>query len=164
MGHRFAPRLGDGFQVFHDAQIALEMLLGEHADVPAGPAAGGAPVVVAEGGVRRHGSAQQPECQRSVDHDAGALLQAVGEDFLLHAPVEHVEAILDDVHAANGFTLPNLVEGEVRYAHGAHLALVDQAVQGVHGLVEGSVDVRPVDQQDVNVVGAQVLQALLHRG
>ena len=33
----------------------------------------------------------------------------------------------------------------------------------MHGLVEGRVDVGPVDEEYVQVVGAQVLEALLHR-
>ena len=102
-----------------------------------------------------------PRGERAIHHDTSALLQAVGEDFLFHAPVEHVEAVLHDVHAANGFAFADLVEREIRYADGAHLALVHEAVQGVHGLVERRVDIGPVDEQHVQVIGSQVLQALL---
>ena len=140
------------------------MLLGEYAHVPAGPAAGAAPVVAAEGGIRGHRAGQQPKGQRPIDHHAGALLHAVGKDFLLHAPVEHIEAILHDVHAADRLTFLDLLQGEVGDADGSHLALVYQPIQRVHGLVEGGIDVGPVDEQHVQVVGAKVLQALLHGG
>ena len=129
------------------------MLFSEDAHVPARPTAGGPPVVAAKGSVRRHGARQQAEGQWAVHHDAGAPFEAVGEYLLLHSTVEHVEAVLDDVHAADGLALPDLVEGEVRYAYGADLALMDEAVQRVHGLVEGGIDVRPVDEQHVQVIG-----------
>ena len=79
VGHLLAPRVGYGFQILHNLQVALEILLGEYADIPARPAAGGAPVVVPERGVRGQRAGEQAERQRAVHHHSGALFQAVGK-------------------------------------------------------------------------------------
>ena len=66
-------------------------------------------------------------------------------------------------------TLPNrhtrldLVAFEVRQTHEPHLALADDVVERAHRLLERGQPVGPVHEVDVDVIGAEVLQALVDR-
>ena len=55
-----------------------------------------------------------------------------------------------------------LVRREVAGAEMAHLALAAQRLEGAGQFVEIGQRIGPVDQQQVEVVGAQCLQRLLH--
>ena len=61
----------------------------------------------------------------------------------------HLEALL------------HLLRGEVGNARVAHLALLDQVVDGLHALAEDHLVEGPVDLVEVDVVGVQVPQAAL---
>jgi len=65
-----------------------------------------------------------------------------------HAPVQRLE----------------LVAGEVRHPHVAHLAVLLQAAEGLGHFVEVHQRVGAVDQQQVQAVGAELAQRFLGRG
>ena len=92
------------------------------------------------------------------------MLQAEGQDVLVHAAVEHVVAALHHVDAARLHALLHLPLGEVGDADKAGLALPHDLVERAHRLLERCGRVRPVDEQDVHVVRAEIEQALIDGG
>src|SRR4051794_14359826 len=91
------------------------------------------------------------------------MLVAVRQDLRLHATVEHVPAVLHDVDAPHGHARFDLFELEVRQAYETHLALLHDLVERSHRLFERRVPVGPVHEIHVDVVGPEVLQALVDR-
>jgi hypothetical protein len=91
------------------------------------------------------------------------VLGAVREDVGLHPAVEHVPAVLHDVDPAHRHARLDLFELEVRKTDVAHLAFAHDAVERLHRLLERSETVGPVHEVHVDVVGAEVLQALVDR-
>ena len=81
----------------------------------------------------------------------------------LHAAVEHVPAVLHDVDAPHGHARLDLLELEVREADESDLAFAHDVVERLHRLLERGQAVGPVHEVDVDVVGAEVLQALVDR-
>src|SRR6266851_3172781 len=91
------------------------------------------------------------------------MSRAVRKDLALHPSVEHMPAILYDIDAANLHAGFELGEAKIRHADIAHLALLDDVIEGAHRLFERRVDIRPMHQIDIDVIGLQVPQALLDR-
>src|SRR5262245_9091073 len=122
----------------------------------------GTPVVRAE--VRLLGKRARQEAigERSVCHDADAVLPAVREDVALHAPVEQFPAVLGYVDAPHAHACLDLTSPEVRDADEAGFSLADDVLEGAHRLLEGRDVVGPVDEVDIDAVGAEVLEALLY--
>ena len=82
---------------------------------------------------------------------------------MLHAPVEQVQAVLRDVDPPGLHAGRDVVAGEVRDADEADLAVAHDVVEGAHGLLERRRTVGPVHEVHVDVVGPEVLQALVDR-
>ena len=140
------------------------MLLGEDAHVPPWSATRRPPVVLAKSCVLGESAGQEAEGQRSVYHHPYALLQEIGKHLLLHAPVKHVETVLHHLDPPGGRAFLDLAQVEIGHPHRAHLPLLNDAVQRMHGLVEGRGHVGPVNQQHIQVICLEVPQALLDGG
>src|SRR5215470_18690649 len=158
---------GEPFQVLHHAEVTREALAAEERIEELDRAhlvRAGAPVVRAEVDALGEGAGQQTVGERPVRHDADAVLAAVREDLALHAPVEHVPAVLGDVDAPHTPAGLNLLAFEVRNADEARLSLTDDVLEGAHRLFERRLRIGPVHQVDVDAVGAEVREALFDRG
>jgi hypothetical protein len=83
------------------------------------------------------------------------VLAAIREDLALHAPVEQVPAVLGDVDAPHARAGLDLLPLEVRHADEAGLPLADDVLEGAHRLLAGRHVVGPVDEVDVDAVGAE---------
>src|SRR5262249_15119272 len=123
-----------------------------------------APIVFVKLHTGVKGTGEHAIGQRPIGHDANLLCGTVWEDLRLHAPVEHVPAILHHIHPTQPHTGFELRQAEIGHANVARLALLDNGVESAHGFLEGRVDVRPMDQIHVDIVRLEVLQALLNRG
>src|SRR5579884_1282964 len=121
------------------------------------------PVLPTELDVLGERPGQQAVRERSVRHEPDAVLRAIREDVALHPPVEHVEPVLHDVDTPDRHARLDLLELEVREADEADLALAHDVVERAHRLLERREAVGPVHEVHVDVVGAEVLQALVDR-
>ena len=110
------------------------------------------------------GTCQMAGGQRAVGHERDTRLFAEGDQVLLVLPVEQVVMVL---HGAEGG--PTVVLGDFlhvlklagvhgRGAQRSHLAGLDQIVERFHGLLDWRFIVEPVDDIEVQVVGAQPLE------
>src|SRR5215469_10094474 len=157
---------GEPFQLFHHAEVPREALWTEERVEELDRAhfvRAGTPVVRAEVRLLGERARQETIGERSVCHDADAVLPAVREDVALHALVEQVPAVLGDVDAPHAHACLDLTPPEVRDADEAGFSLTDDVLEGAHGLLDGRDGVGPVDEVDVDAVGAEVLEALLDR-
>src|SRR5215208_5637774 len=152
--NRAVPLLGEPLQLLDCLQVSLEVLAPEEVAL-------GAPVVTGALLVGGHPPGEQPVGQRSVDEDPDAVLGGVGECLLLDVAPEEVVGRLQAVDLAPFLELGHLLDAEVRDADVADLTLLDHLVQGPGGLLEGGVEVRPVDLVEVYVIGAQETQGFL---
>ena len=123
----------------------------------------GAPVLRAEVHVLGEGAGQQPEGERPVRHDPDALLLAVREDLALHPAIEHVPAVLRDVDATDAHAGFDVCLLEVRHTDEAGLARLHDVVERLHRLLERRLAIGPVHDVDVDVVGTELLEALVDR-
>jgi len=80
---------------------------------------------------------------------------AVRKNFLLHAPVEHIPAVLHDIDAPRLHARFDLAELEVGKSYRLDLALLDEVIEGAHRLFEWHVTVRPVNEVDIDVVSLE---------
>jgi hypothetical protein len=74
---------------------------------------------------------------------------------VLHPSVEEVVADLHDVDAADAHAGLDLCHREVRHADEPNLPRANDVVQRAEGVLERRVEVRPVDQVDVDHVGLE---------
>src|SRR6516165_513719 len=137
-------------------QSAEQVEIAEHATLRA-------PVALIEPHAGVKCAAQHAVGERPVCHDADVVSHAIGENFALHAAVEHVPAILHDVDMAQPHAILDLRQAKVRYADIARLTLPHDVVEGAHCLFERRVWVGPVHEVYVEVICLQPLQALLDR-
>ena len=105
--------------------------------------------------------------ERVVGDDADAVRAAERQHLVLDHPKQQVVARLDAVEAGEAVRVAGpegvtqLPGREVGAADVAHLARLDQCVQGAQRLLNGRVRVGRVDLVQVNVVGLQAAQAVL---
>src|SRR6267154_2961076 len=118
---------GEALEVLDGVQVAAEMLgtkQGAEQVEIAEHAAARAPVALFELHAGVKGAAKHAVSERSVGHDADLLGRTIGEDLCLHAPVEHVPAILHDIDTAQSHAALDLRHAEVRQTDIARLALL----------------------------------------
>ena len=113
---------------------------------------------------------QQALLQRGEDDGADLeLVEGVEQALALGAPVEHrVARLVDEQRGAqlaqDAGGLAGLLGGVVGDADVQRLALLDRRVQRAHRLLQRSLRVGAVRVEDVDVVEAHPLQALVERG
>ena len=117
-----------------------------------------APVRRIEGGVLGERASEQTVGQRAIGHHPDAAFAAEREHLAFHAPIEQVVANLEHVDRPHLQALLQERDIKVRHAHQTRLAGALDVVQGGHGLCQGRVGVGPVDQIDVDMVGAQAAE------
>ena len=104
-----------------------------------------------------------------IGDQADTFLAADLCQFILEAAVVEAEVVLDRLVARGtnclrGFDrLHQAPRGLIRAAENAHFAGTDQLVERFHGLLVGGVMVGPVGLVEVDVIGAELLQAVFHR-
>src|SRR5439155_26856150 len=107
-------------EILDDSEVAGKMLgpeqSAEQVEI-AEHAAARAPVALLELHAGGKGAAQKAVRERSISHHADLLGRAIREDLGLHAPVEHVPAILDDIDAPHPHAALDLRQPEVRHPH-----------------------------------------------
>ena len=118
-----------------------------------------APVALLELVIGLEGAGEDTVGEGAVGHDADAVGGAVGNDLVGVAAVEHVVADLVGHDRGDGEALVHQSGGEVGDADVADLALGLEVFHSPHRFVPGSVEVGPVDEVDVDVVGAEGLEA-----
>ncbi len=89
------------------------------------------------------------------------MLPAVGEQLLLHIPVQHAVLLLDGIHRTDLSIFLNLLDGDVADADGANLALLLQAQQQFHCRGNRCGGVLPMGLVEINDVRSQTAKALL---
>ena len=108
--------------------------------------------------------------QREVRDQAEAARRAGRHDFFLEGAVEQVVVALtrDERRPAAGVRplvrFADLAAREVRVAEVAHLALRDDQVEGGQDLVDRRGRVRPVQLEQVDVIGAEPVQGFVDGG
>src|SRR5699024_6936981 len=107
------------------------------------------------------GAGQVVGGQGAVGHQRDAHLAADGDQLPLVLPVKEVVVVFHGreggpaVVAGGELHVVELVAVHGRGAQGPHLARPDQVVEGLHGLLDGGVVVKAVDDVQVQVIGAQ---------
>ena len=81
-----------------------------------------------------------------------------------HPPVEHIPAVLHDIDPPQLHAGFKLREAKVRHADVARLALPDDVVERAHGFLERRVQIGPVHQVNIDMIGVEIAQTLLDRG
>src|SRR6516162_3340539 len=163
---RLAVFCGEALEVLDRLEVAGEMLGAEQGTEQveiAEHAALRAPVVFVEPHARVKGATQHAVSERPISRDADLVHRTIGEDLSLHAPVEHVPAILHDVDRAQPHAVLDLRQAKVRDSDKSRLALPYDVVERSHRLVEWCSGVGPVHEENVDMVGLQPLQALFDR-
>src|SRR5215469_332729 len=125
--------------------------------------AAGTPVIRAEVHLLAHGAGQNSVGQRAIRHHPDLVVATIWKNFLLHAPIEHVPAVLDHVNPACLHAPLDLGELEIGKTDRTDLPLLDQLIERAHRLLERHVTVGPVNQIHVDVVGVEILETLLDR-
>ena len=90
------------------------------------------------------------------------MLTAVRQDLALDLPAEQVVGRLQGLDRAGARELGHLRDVEVGDADVADLALVDERAQRLGGLGERRRRIGPVHLVEVDVLDAEILEALLH--
>ena len=113
---------------------------------------------------RRRACREQAVGERSVGHEPDALLLAVGQDLALHASVEQVQAVLRRRRRVGSACTPRC-SSRVKFETPTNRALPSRTTSSSALIVSsnGVVAVGPVDEVHVDVVGTEVLQALVDR-
>ena len=117
------------------------------------------------GGLHRDLAGQQALLQRRVGLNGHAQLLAGGQQLLFHTAGQQAVLLLDDVQLAVLAVAADDVRRHIRRTDGADLALLLELHHGLDGLfqrVEVEIRALPVGVQDIQMVGAQPLQALFH--
>ena len=113
-------------------------------------------------------AAQHAAGQRAVHHDAQVVVAAAGKELYLGVPVDQV---VEGLHAGEGGEIASLAGPQARgdlpgvevgAAQVPDLALLHQGVERGQGLLYGREGIGPVEQVEVEVVGAEPPQAVLH--
>src|SRR5712692_3291903 len=138
-----------------DAQVSAIQLALEHVALRA-------PVARRELRVGIHRAAQQPMRERAVDEHPDVVSARVGQDGHLDLTAEEVVRRLQGLDLQARAELLHLRGVEVGDADVANLARGHYVGEGFGGVREGRLRVRPVDLIEVDVVGAEGLQALVH--
>ena len=99
--------------------------------------------------------------ERAVDEDPDVVLAAVREDLVLDLAAEDVVGRLERVDPTVALEVGRLVRAEIGDPHVARLALGDELLERGGRLLEWGVRVGPVDLVEIDVVGAELPEALL---
>ena len=113
---------------------------------------------------------QKPASKRIIRNHANTLFTTQGKEFVLDFTEQHIIARLNTVEARQT-ELVALPQGQgqtpglkIRAANVAHLALMNQVVQGLQGLLNRRFRVGRVDLIQVDIIRLQARETRLNRG